>query len=381
MTISQRANEVRRVPRQAKVGDRVFANFQERLTTLINVDPQAKQVDTVTVTGATNDKTYTIVIDGRNVSFTADGSATIAEIAAGLRAAINADPITRGRVSAVDNGVSLVTITANLPGQSFTLTENDAQLTLASVTTAATADAIPFGRLLITDGFIVDEVNRQGKLPKTGGFTAQVDTLTVVFVALVEYFLSITIDGTEYKAAVTANTSDTQTAQDLRDQINGVLPANTVIATESSGDLILTAEIPGATFTTGFGSSNDGASVPALTLASNKGLATSLERAAAGISVFASDEEVTTIGGTAVEYPPNAGVKALKDGQIWVESSQTPAEGDPVYVETAAGADTGKFFNTASATRVLLPNALASWVRPARADSSDNIAVLRISLP
>lgn len=378
-SISQRANDVRQVPRQAKVGDLVFANHLDRMTTLINVDPQAAQSDTVTVTGATDAKTYTIVIDGRNVSFTSGAGSTTTTIAAGIAAAINADPIVRGRVSAT-SAVAVVTIVALLAGQSYTLTESDAQLTLASVTTAATASAIPFGRMLITDGFIADEVNKQGKLPAAASFTAQVDTLVAAFVALATYYASVTIDGVEYKGTALADTNAATTMTALAGSLNDNLPANTIVATSPGDDLVLTAEVPGAIFQTGFGAGDEGATTPAMSLTSNKGVATALERAAAGISLYSSDEEVTTVGGTAIEYPANAGVKALKNGQVWVENSQTPGEGDPVYVETTAGADVGKFFNTASASRVLLPTSFATWERAARSDSTDNIAALRLAL-
>lgn len=377
MTISQRANEVRDPQRQAKVGDLVHADHLTKLTTLINVDPQAAAVKIITVTGATNDKTYTIVIDGIDVSFTAGGSATTTTIAAGLEAAVNADPLVRGRVSALALA-AVLTITALLPGQDFTLTEDDGEMTTATTTAAATADAIAFGRLLISDGFIPNEPNEQGRLPKAANFTAQVDTLVAAFVALATYYVSVTIDGVEYKATALADTNSDDTMSALATTLNDNLPANTVVATSPGDDLVLTAEIPGDTFQTGFGAGDEGATTPAMSLSSNRGISTSLIDAAAGISVYSSDEEVTTIGGTAVEYPPNAGVKAVERGDIWVESSQTPSLGDPVYVETTAGDDVGKFFNTKTSTRVLLPS--ARWLRAARSDTTDLIAALAISI-
>lgn len=378
-TISQQADQVRQVPRQAKVGDLVFSDHLDKIVTLINVDPQAKQVDTLTVTGATDDKKYTVTIDGRDVSFTSGTGATTTTIATGLRIAIESDPIVRGRVTA-ESAVAIVTITANLAGQSFTITEDDGQLTTASVTTSATADAIPFGRFLVSDGFITDEVNKQGKLPKSTGFTAQVDTLVAAFVALATYYVSVTIDGVEFKATALADTNSADTMSALATTLNDNLPANTVVATSPGDDLVLTAEVAGAIFTTGFGAGDEGATTPAMSLTSNKGIATSLERAAAGFSLFASDEEVTTVGGQAIEYPPNAGVRSLERGNIWLDNSQAPSLGDPVFIETAVGDDTGKAFNTASATRVLLSNALATWQRPERSDSTENIAALRIAL-
>lgn len=117
-----------------------------------NDDPRAQQIDTITVTGATNDKTYTVTINGVDISFLSDATATIAEVADGLAAAIEAEPLVNGTVGAVSDGVSLVTVTATTGGVGFTIAESDAELTLASVQANATAAAIPFGRAVIEDG-------------------------------------------------------------------------------------------------------------------------------------------------------------------------------------------------------------------------------------
>ena len=117
-----------------------------------NDDPRAQQIDTITVTGATNDKTYTVTLNGVDVSYLSDATATIAEIADGLAAAIEAEPLVNGTVGAVSDGVSLVTITATTGGVGFTIAESDAELTLASVAANATAAPIPFGRCVIEDG-------------------------------------------------------------------------------------------------------------------------------------------------------------------------------------------------------------------------------------
>jgi len=74
------------------------------------------------------------------------------------------------------------------------------------------------------------------------------------------------------------------------------------------------------------------------------------------VSVRPYDEETTTVAGTTLEYPANAGIRALEEGPITVANSQDVAHGDPVYVELGV-TNTGAFFNTSSATRVLLDNA------------------------
>jgi hypothetical protein len=102
--------------------------------------------------------------------------------------------------------------------------------------------------------------------------------------------------------------------------------------------------------------------------------------AAAGVSLYATDEENTTIApiGGDVVYPPNAGVRVMKSGLVFVASSEAPSKGDPVYAETVAGATLGRLYATASATRVLLPG--ATWERDARPSSGDDLAVVRLAL-
>jgi len=386
MTISQRAQDVRTRFRQAKVGDLVSSDYLAEIVSLTNEDPQAVQSDTITVTGATAAKTYTVTINGIDVSYTAGGSPSTTTIAAGLADAINAEPRVRGQVSA-SAAVAVVTLVGLWPGIAYTLTESDAELTLASVTTAASADAIPFGVLLIGDGYATDVNGEQEaygncKLPKATSFSAQVDTFVTTYVLDAEIQIEIELDGVKYHAATTSAADLATTLTALAAAINGVMPANTVLADGSSGtDLTLTAEVPGATFTTGYGSDDGGASIPVMSLTSNKGIATSLAMAAVGISLYTSDEELTAVAGTSIVYPANAGVRVCRKSSpegIWVSNAQAPSDGDPVYVETAVGATTGQLYNTTSATRVLLPS--ASWRRSARPSSGDSLAAVKIAL-
>lgn len=92
------------------------------------------QVDTITPSTVTNSATYTFTINGRTVTYTADGATTATEISDGLRAALAAlspaEPVT-------GTGTTTVIITANEAGVPFTVAESDAKLTLVH-TTAST---------------------------------------------------------------------------------------------------------------------------------------------------------------------------------------------------------------------------------------------------
>lgn len=87
------------------------------------------QVSTVTVATVVNTFLYGVTINGTLVTYLSDGTATAAEITAGLVAAINANGTLSPIVTAVD-GVGNFTVTADVAGDSFTITVS-ANLTVA----------------------------------------------------------------------------------------------------------------------------------------------------------------------------------------------------------------------------------------------------------
>lgn len=86
------------------------------------VSADITQVNTVTVTSAVNSTIYTVTINGVDNTYTSDASATTAEIAAGLAAAINASvdvlvtPVTATYVSG-----ATFTVSADVAGAGFTV--------------------------------------------------------------------------------------------------------------------------------------------------------------------------------------------------------------------------------------------------------------------
>lgn len=99
------------------------------------------QVNTLTPTAA-NSQTYTITINGKTCTYTADASATVAEITAGLVAAFaTVDEPEFAELTAAD-GTTVVTITANTAGVPFTQTSS-ASGGGALVTATTTASAGP----------------------------------------------------------------------------------------------------------------------------------------------------------------------------------------------------------------------------------------------
>jgi phosphoribosylcarboxyaminoimidazole (NCAIR) mutase len=385
-TISQGFGDARSRARQGVIGDWVYSDPTRRSQWGLNSAPQAAQVSTVTVTGATNAKLYTITINGVNVSFTSDASATTTEIATGLALAVNAEPLVRGQVRAT-SAVAVVTLTGVTPGEAFTLAESDAELTIATTTTADTADPIPFGRVVIDDGQNTSETERLVALADTTQFAAQVITLTPTYVASAVIKISVyEIRGEERiltgSAVFTSVTDLDATIDGLVAALNTALPANTVLVAANLATataMTFTAEVLGAEWDIEVTHEGGGASVPALVVTYTTGpsIATSLHRAFQGVSLFSASSEAALVTSNEGQYNANEGVNYAMRGVVWVESSQTPAAGGTVYVELTAGATAGRLYTDSSATRVALARSRARWERDGLV-AADNLAAVRL---
>ena len=357
--------------RSGRVGALVFSDPTDEVLTFLNSDPQAKAVKVCTVSAATNDKVYTFTINSVDVSYTADASATIAEIAAGLHAAVDLEPAVRGSV-VLTSDATTCTLTAVYPGVDFTFTEADAELSIATSTAAASADAIPFA-VGVADNGVDAGGSRLCRLVQTSAFSAQVATIAVTYVAGASHIVTVARPATldSWSTLVVSDTDDDTTATAIRAAVNAMLPASTMIATGATDEVILTAEILGDEFEV-----TVSADTLALVQTTGPSTATSVARAIRGLSRDSADDPAPTIAATASEYAGNDGVKVIRRGSVWVESTQTIAYDDQVYIELGA-TDTGKFFNTSGATRVALPRDRWEW----QADglvASENLAILRL---
>lgn len=348
----------------------------------LNASPQAKQVTVVTITGATNDKTYTIVVNGVSISYTADGTATVTEIAAGLKDAIDGEVLVRGQV-VPSSALGVLTLTGIVEGLAFTVTEADAEITVATTTSAADAADIPFGRGLINTGFNTGEAEKLVALPSTALFSAQVATLAISYILNAKITVAVYERRGAERVLLASVTETSATDQDttidtLVASLEAALPANTVSAaadTDPATAIVFTAEIPGFEFEIEFSRGDEGASIPAMSLTATTGpsRSTSLHRAFAGVSKYSTSDEAATIGGTEGVYEGASGVIWMTFGAIWVYSEDAPVESDSVYLELAAGATAGRFYNAASATRVALERRVARWLR-----SSGTVALLQL---
>lgn len=378
-TISQLARDVRARRPQGKIGQPGSSSHLYSLVTLINKDPQASQVDTVTVTADANSQEHTFTLNGVEISFTSDGSGTKAEIAAGLAAAVNEEPLVRGQVSA-SAVTDTVTLTATYPGVVFTITESDSNLTTASVTSATAADAVGMGLGIIDSSSSSTEVTGYGVIAKSANLTAQVETLTVDYVSGELYTVIIEVDGDRYIAGpVTATTDDAGTSAAIAAAIEAAMPANTVVATNPTGTtVVLTSEVAGKPFKVSVGTKS-GTAARLYVTHTTVGRRTDINRVIRGVSVYTYSEEVSTVGGTTVQYAANSTMKVMRSGTIWVACTETVSRGDDVWIELASGSNAAKFYASGSSTRVKLNN--FKWERSERSDSTPTMALLRLDLP
>ena len=375
-TISIQAHEVYGRPRQPAAGKRASNNLHDASRTVIASDGQAKQVGSIVVDTAADNTTYTWTLNGIVQTYISGTGASVSSIASGIAAVIDADPRVRGQVSPSASSAT-VTLTSVIEGLAFTLSDSDGNLTTTESSTAnASANTVAFGVLVMA--LSMEDGVYTGGTAKSSGLTAQVDTLTVTYAAGERYTVSIEIEGQTYQVSVDADTDLATTRAAIAAAINGIMPANTVLADGSSGSVVtLTAEVAGKAFVTGYGSKTGGN----LTLANTTGgPATDIARAAAGVALYRADLEAQTIGGDDALYQANDAVECLYRGEVWVASSESISPGDDVYVELGSS-NSGQFYKSASSTRVRLPRSMAQWVRDGDSNlGGSGLALLRVSM-
>lgn len=358
------------------VGMYVTASKDRSQITVVNKAPQAKQVNTVTITTATDGETYSVVFNGVTVSYVAETSSSTTTIAAGLAAAFNATGNVRSQARATSSA-AVITFTANNPGEAFTLTESSSKMTTASVTVAATASVVQMGAAI---GYTGRNANSTGLFLgttlSTALFSAQVDTYTVGFDDGVDWTIDILIEDVPYKATVTMATSATASATAMAARINALMPDVSVLASSASAVLTLTSELAGKPF---YASSSFGPGVDTATMArtSTAGIATDAVKAFLGISGFDDQVERLEVASTKLEYKANSAFLVHKRNKgIYVATTDTPVMGGAVYVDLAPGASAGTFLSAGGSTTVKFPTSVMKWVDH---NSTDAIGVIEIA--
>lgn len=380
----QRASSVRDRRPLGFIGQ--FVRSQDFVSiTGINSNPQAKQITTVGVPGTVSNSTdYTVTINGVAVTVTTDGTATQAELGAAIAAAINATPGARA-VAVASFLTATLTLTGVWPGVAYTVAISGGganPFTGPTTTTAAAeADPVEFGRVVIQTGLATDESLPTCKMPVAADFTAQVMSFLITSGAGGTFTPSVTINGVKYDGdAIVHNTDDATTAQDIVDEINAKVPANTVIATLSTATVVLTAEVAGAEFDAEIIAAGAGVSSPKA-YTTGPSLATSLRKRILGISVRREDVEAQTNYGDDPAYAGNNGVEICTRGRGLVErdTAETWAWGEELFVSVAA-ATAGRLYNAAGANRVWLGASPFRVDRIEHSTTTDGLAGIRLDM-
>jgi hypothetical protein len=298
------------------------------VVSLINDQPQAAQVVEVTVDTAANDTLYSVTINTVDVEITSDASATKPEIADALADAINAEPLISGHVLAASDGVDQVDITSRTPGDGFTFSETDANLSSATPTANATADAVIMGR-----GVVQDSASSQfAQLADAGNMIAQAIVLTPVVVNSTDYTVAvITAEGVRFEETITSDGSATaqEIVEALEAALNAALPADSVIVTEDNVTLTLTSELAGRPFSAEYSES-----LLATTSSNAANALTDVNAALEGVALFDYAFEVPNED--TAEYPGSSVMSVLKRGRVNVATEAAVQVGDLVYIRVAA---------------------------------------------
>lgn len=110
-------------------------------------DANISQIETVDITTAVNSTVYTVQINGVDITYTSDASATEGEIALGLVAAINASvdplvtPVTGATAATSGSASATLTVTADTPGVPFTIAVGT-NLTVSNTVPNSTASVV-----------------------------------------------------------------------------------------------------------------------------------------------------------------------------------------------------------------------------------------------
>lgn len=266
-------------------------------------------------------------------------------------------------------------VTGLIAGEVGTFTSGSG-LTWTHTTTGSEGEDIPVGYGVIRTGAGTSPgmtgILEVG-LPTTSSETAQVKTYAMTSAASALFRAFVRWNGKIYESASTVHNSDTPTTiDDLNTAINAVMPAESVIASRSSNDLVLTSEVEGQEFDAWIEVSGSGTAeaVPTYTTG-NPGSATS-DLLADFVGIVTRTGSINDSDGDAVINPMRM-CEVLRKGTIVVENSQTVSWGDQVFLSVASSTK-GKLYNANATDYVPIPLSRARWVR----DQGDGTAVLEL---
>lgn len=324
-----------------RVGQLADSGFRDVIA-LINDYPRTAQVSTIVVDTAANSTGYAVTIDGEEVAVTSASSATKITIAAQLAAAINAAPLLGGRMTAVSDGVDTVTITANIAGEGFTLSDSDSRLTTATGTANDTADPVAFGAPVFRDPANDD----YGRGPVSAAIVARSVDFTFGGTEEDSKVISgvITLDGVVTPFSFDTGSSATLASigEDAKTAIDAL--GLDITTSEDTGVLTITVDTKGVAMEVAM----SGLGLSTLTVektADNQSTLTDVETAFAGIALFEYSHE------SGVQYAGGESMSVLRQGRVHVGTTAAVTPGAQAYYDVVAGA----YRDSAATSAVRLP--------------------------
>ena len=343
------------------VAGAIYGAASNQDETAMQVGGSAAQVTTMVVSSA-SEATYTWQVgeDSGNLTtltYAASGTDTTTTIATAIANATNAKVGVSNLVFASSSSAT-VTFTGRQKGASatFVVSESDSKLgTPSNTTTAGDATAIPFGTM-VERSSATKAVGTAaiGSAIGSGTYTQQVSTITaeggdITLASGDVLYATITgdLDGTgvkDYSAQAAFRTNAATTLTAFVAALNGVLPANSVIAAVDSDDITFTAEVAGLAFTVS-ASYDDADGTPG----SFTVTATTANAIPLGGGVALKSHTIEQNASGVSEYGMGDTFSGLTEGKCYVllDSGITVAEGDACFVRVTAGAteQAGAFSN------------------------------------
>lgn len=340
----------------------------------------ARNIWTNTITANTADTAFSITIRDQvtnallaTVSGTSGSStSTAALFAADIVTAWKDDEDASGLFT-ISRSSAALTVTARAAGKAYTVASATSGVTSwTENTTEGNPSGIRPGRVIFQSGSVMGQANVAAAAK--GQFTAQVKTFTVAGATGDSYTPVIVINGQKYVGdAVEFNTDAATTATDLATEVNAIMPAETVIATTSTADLILTAEVEGAEFEAWIISAVSGEIAGVYT--TGPSAATSLRRASPAVALYQPGLPELTLNQGDGGYRAYDSVPRRYQGRVALYISGTPTIGQALYVGVGSG-DEGNLYTTLSTDRIY-----AGWLRVVAApdDVSDGVYVCELA--
>jgi len=340
------------------VAGAIFGADSYQDETALQVGGAVAQVQTITIGGTPADTNVLTVNIGEDagslvttsVTLTAVTGASTTTAAAALVEAINAKIGISNLVFAQNPAGATIIVAGRQRGASKTFSMTGSASAGATVTvnaisvTAADATVIPFGVMTERSSATkVSGVSFVGSAIGTGTYTAQVSTITAeggdITLASGDVLyatVSGDLDGSgvkSFSAQTVFRTNAATTLTAFVAALNGVLPANSVLAAVDSNNITFTSEVAGLSFSVSASFDDAGGTPGSFTVA-----ATAANAIPFGGGVALKSHTIEQDANGDSEYGMGDTFSGLTEGKCYVlvDSGVTIAEGDACFVRVTA---------------------------------------------